>query len=519
MLKFCFFELASGNASNSFLVLEVCGLNGCCVGQLDWFGVGDGLVGWIGAVGGDFELESRFLIQFDFKRGVVEHCCVCFELGRIQDDRGAVESEFENGQRGFGVESRNGGVGQFLLDHSLALAPQESGALHLVAESWQVDGVGHLGVGKNDINLVSLGGGFCTDEVFEGARGCAVDGVGVDFHPIADSFESVDRFLWEGAIGFGADVEEEISTFADDVDKHVNEIGGGLPVFVSFVPSPVPIHGDAAFPGDAGNALGGDFLFRRSIVSGVASVRETSHASASNIDAVVDDYVWLEFAAKIVEFLSAGVVPSRFPFAIEPHHRDGAVVCEEFGDLVFEILVVSVKVGASGGPIFLPIAAREVVGVVPVHDGVVPAHFESVCADSLAKFCHDVAFERGGVYIEVGDFAFEEVEAVVVFGGDDDVLHSGVFGHLCPGVGIELCRVKLVDELVVLFERDLGSCTNPLCVVGAVSVLSFEDAIESPVDEHAELIVMKPVESRVFSLGHGDRKGGNGRCEHGLSLA
>ncbi len=61
----------------------------------------------------------------------------------------------------------------------------------------------------------------------------AVDGFAVDLEPRAHLEEDGFGFFGDGAVGFGAYVEEQVAVFADGVDELVDE-GLGVAVFVVF---------------------------------------------------------------------------------------------------------------------------------------------------------------------------------------------------------------------------------------------------------------------------------------------
>ena len=127
------------------------------------------------------------------------------------------------------------------------------------------------------------------------------------------------------------------------------------------------------------------------------------------------------------------------------------VVGEEFFDLGDGFVVeVVVEVAVLGG---VPVAG---VGVVVAADGggsagggpvlglrVVEAELDALLAALFGEFFEGVAFEGGGGDdVEGVDFGVEHGEAVVVLGGDDDVLHAGGFGEGDDVVGGEAGGVE-----------------------------------------------------------------------------
>ena len=55
----------------------------------------------------------------------------------------------------------------------------------------------------------------------------SVDGFAIDLEPIAQFLETTKLNRGDGAVGFGANIEEQVAVFADDIDEEMDEIGGG----------------------------------------------------------------------------------------------------------------------------------------------------------------------------------------------------------------------------------------------------------------------------------------------------
>src|SRR6185312_12953749 len=73
-----------------------------------------------------------------------------------------------------------------------------------------------------------MGGAFAEDS--EGAG--VVDGLAVGAQPVAYLEQDGLCLLRNGAVGFGADVEQEIAVFANGIDELLNERGGGAVLVV-----------------------------------------------------------------------------------------------------------------------------------------------------------------------------------------------------------------------------------------------------------------------------------------------
>ena len=68
----------------------------------------------------------------------------------------------------------------------------------------------------------------------------------------------------------------------------------------------------------------------------------------------------------------------------------------------------------------------------------------------------------GGDDVEGVRLGIEHGKAVVVLGGDDDVLHAGRFGERHDVVGVEAGGVELRGERLVVGHRDGGVVHDPL---------------------------------------------------------
>ncbi len=89
----------------------------------------------------------------------------------------------------------------------------------------------------------------------------------------------------------------------------------------------------------------------------------------------------------------------------------------------------------------------------------------------------------------------EHGEAVVMAGGDTDVLCAGSFHIGYPFLRVELGRVKAVGQLGILLPVDVLVVHDPLAI--------GHHAIDSPMDEYPELHVLElgPV-FQVFRCRH-----------------
>ena len=146
--------------------------------------------------------------------------------------------------------------------------------------------------------------------------------------------------------------------------------------------------------------------------------------------------------------------------------------------------------------------------------GIVETKAQIAALAGPGELLKHVAVERRGVDDVVGaDLGREEREAVVMFRGDDQVLHAGVLGEPHPGVGVELHRVEPRGELLVFTHGDLCPVHDPFANAGHGPALPLAggNGVEAPVNEEAELGLMKP--------GQALRAGGVGGRRLGRSIS
>jgi len=135
--------------------------------------------------------------------------------------------------------------------------------------------------------------------------------------------------------------------------------------------------------------------------------------------------------------------------------------------------------------------AVAIVGMVPVGLRVVDAPLHSAAMAGVRNLAHDVFAirrARAGDLI-IGELRIELAEAVVVLGGEHEILHAGVLGKLHPLVGVELDRVEDAVEVIVDLHRDVAGVgvVPPAPFPGpGPTDLGADDAHRTPVDEHSE---------------------------------
>ncbi len=140
------------------------------------------------------------------------------------------------------------------------------------------------------------------------------------------------------------------------------------------------------------------------------------------------------------------------------------------------------------------------VGMVPVHDGMVEAEGNSGILACVGQFLHRIPLERSGLHDRVvAHFRVEHAESVVVLARDDDVFHAGVPGYGHPLLRVELYRVELSRQLLIIRHRDVGVVHDPLADPGGFLPVPFtrRDGIQSPMNEHSKSSLSKPLHASV----------------------
>ena len=119
--------------------------------------------------------------------------------------------------------------------------------------------------------------------------------------------------------------------------------------------------------------------------------------------------------------------------------------------------------------------------------------------------------------VVVTDFGVIHGEAVVMFGGDDEILHASGFGEGDPRFGVEVDGVELMGAFAIFGDGDVEALHDPFGFGVRGDLLAFpfagEGGVRAPVDEHAEFVVAEP--SHAVGGGRGGLGGeeGEGRKE------
>ena len=140
---------------------------------------------------------------------------------------------------------------------------------------------------------------------------------------------------------------------------------------------------------------------------------------------------------------------------VEPDDIDGAVVGQKLPHLVLCVLPVYVHV--PGGVDLVDIdrfvdwvvSVDGVLGVVPVEKRVIKPDLQPLGAKGVHPLSEQVLSAGSVRCLVLRVFRIEEAESLVVFGGDNGVLHASVGRHACPFLGIVEVGVEVFEVLLV----------------------------------------------------------------------
>ena len=178
---------------------------------------------------------------------------------------------------------------------------------------------------------------------------------------------------------------------------------------------------------------------------------------------------------------------------VKPQKIQFAVVGADLTDLIVHVIhiaaeiTVIILVSRIISHRMVAVAIMGIIIMIPVKQGKVKSNLQALASHCLHKLCHQVtaAFGVGG--FEIGVFAVKQAETVVVFCSQNHILHTGLFCGFRPFLRVVIHGIELIEILHVVFFRDLLKASHPFASGG--------DGIESPMDEHTETSVHKPLHS------------------------
>ena len=155
--------------------------------------------------------------------------------------------------------------------------------------------------------------------------------------------------------------------------------------------------------------------------------------------------------------------------------------------------------------------AARAVGVVPIHQGIVKAHAQTLGARRFHELRHQVAAARLLGSAVVGELRFKIAEALVMLGGHHHVFLPGTLSQLGPlARGVRFGR-KVLRQKLVLRHGNALDLHRPLVLP--------DDGVKPPVDEHAESCFVPPLHPPVaagllLGVGRTQGRGLGSRMQH-----
>ena len=209
------------------------------------------------------------------------------------------------------------------------------------------------------------------------------------------------------------------------------------------------------------------------------------------------------------------------PSAVHPEDVYRAVAREDFFHLPVGVLLELLPPpgpllrGIGGVAPAVGIDVPPVVLRVPVGFGEVGAYHEAFLAEGFKDVFQHVALRIVAEGMmgdgEVGLLGVEHAEAVVVLGGEDHVLHAGILHGVGPLLRVELRGVELVGQspvpVFILIERARSVLRDPVFVADRPRLDDARHAVDAPVHEHSELLVLPLVEFLQHQLVGGPHVG------------
>ncbi len=199
---------------------------------------------------------------------------------------------------------------------------------------------------------------------------------------------------------------------------------------------------------------------------------------------VVDEAVGLQLADHRVEARVGELGDVHVP----EHLVDRAVAREQLAHLrphVFEVPRLVGLVARPGAEHLVVAAQVRVVGVMPVRQRVVEPEENAAPAAGLGQHGEHVPPVRRVRHLVVGLRGVPHAEAVVVLGGEAEVLHAGRLQRVEPALGVVAARVELGDELLVVAPLHAPAPQDLL--------VPRRDRVQPPVHEQAEALLEEPV--------------------------
>ena len=358
------------------------------------------------------------------------------------------------------------------------------------------------------------------------ASGCAaaaVDAPSAALRPPAHAGQAFLCAIVEVTAPGGPDVQQQVAVLADGVDKHHQQLVHALPRGLVAVVAPRAAERLARLPADflalVLHRLPDHDLLRRLDVESAGNVQQ--------VQPVVDEHLRLQLAHHRQQLVGLPVLPA---LAVRPRVREVeeqvvnlAELRQQLADLVVQVggilpYVAARVLLALGGVVVHGVnVVYHVVRVVPVDQRMVETDLQSLVAEGLDHWPQQVAAGGRVGRLVVGVAAVPQAEALVVLGGDAEILHARLPRLPGPLARIVQVRVEPLEVLLVVGGGNLFLLLDPL--------VPGRQRVQAPVNEQAEAVVSEP---RVVPVPVGDVGFGRGLgfafglrllCGHGTLLS
>ena len=294
-----------------------------------------------------------------------------------------------------------------------------------------------------------------------------IDGFSVFSEPLSHLMQAVHYGLFDDSVRRRSYAQQVTSSFGHNFGESGDDLLGR---FVRSVgcPSPVVAQGDAAFPRIV--QLGfGDAAFRCLVVF-VLSADAAVHGYQSGM--LLACFLQDAVQSYLVAGNPASVQPQDVETAIIRHQFVQLVLCEP--DVVlppvrmaFALIVLHTVRGSEiriPEPFAMPVRLGE---VAAYHKVFLPESIENMPGHIPAGIVLEGSVGNG----EISVLGVEHAEAVMMFGGEDDILDACILHHFRPLFRVEVDGIELVFQseipLFVLIVRQVSFAGNPVDVFRA----------------------------------------------------
>ncbi len=86
----------------------------------------------------------------------------------------------------------------------------------------------------------------------------------------------------------------------------------------------------------------------------------------------------------------------------------------------------------------------------------------------------------------------------MMFGSNNNILHSCVFCHLNPIISIVFYRIKPGRVFFIFLNFDISSFLYPFSVVFFIFILTSRNSVQTPMNKHSETCIAPPFHTGIF---------------------